>query len=120
MKEKINFTSEDVKQMTDEDKRHFINYYDGEEFKELNDEQKTIYRKTVDELCLKNDEIALRIKGYACYGGNDIYPCNWNISKDCLMKLFKKTGDACAANSLGYIFYYGRCNYCLLYTSSCV
>ena len=29
MKEKINFTSEDVKQMTDEDKRHFINYYDG-------------------------------------------------------------------------------------------
>ena len=23
MKEKINFTSEDVKQMTDEDKRHF-------------------------------------------------------------------------------------------------
>lgn len=111
MKEKINFTSEDVKQMTDEDKRHFINYYDGEEFKELNDEQKAIYRKTVDELCLKNDEIALRIKGYACYGGNDIYPCNWNISKDCLMKLFKKTGDACAANSLGYIFYYGRCNY---------
>ena len=48
--------------------------------------------------------------GNACYGGNSLYPCDWNTSRDCMIRLFEKKDDPQYANTLGYIYYYGRCN----------
>ena len=67
-------------------------------------------RKFVEELCEKDSEIGLFFKGYSCYGGNRLYPTEWRASRDCVTRLFEKNGDPVCANTLGYIYYYGRCN----------
>ena len=66
-------------------------------------------RSMIEELCEMDSTLALRIKGYACYGGNRLYACDWHTSRDCMLRLFEKTDDPQYANTLGYIFYYGRC-----------
>ena len=63
-----------------------------------------------DGFCEEDDMTALIIKGCGCYGGNEIYPCDWEASRDCLLKLLDMTDDGTYANSLGYIYYYGRCS----------
>jgi hypothetical protein len=68
------------------------------------------YKRFVEQLCKKNNVEALRIKGYATYGGNELYPCDWKKSRDCLLKLVELTDDPYPANTLGYIYYYGRCS----------
>ncbi|MCF0150022.1 MAG: sel1 repeat family protein [Firmicutes bacterium] len=66
-------------------------------------------RQFTDELCEMGQEEALRMKGYACYGGNRLYDCDWKASRDCMLALLEKTDDPMYANTLGYIYYYGRC-----------
>lgn len=81
----------------------------------LTDEQKNDVRQIISELVAAEDPTAIETLGYSYYGGNDIYPCDWNASRDCFLKLidmenvddFKK---CYFANTLGYIYYYGRCN----------
>ena len=68
------------------------------------------YKRFVEQLCKKDNVEALRIKGYATYGGNELYVCDWKKSKDCMLKLVELTDDPYPANSLGYIYYYGRCS----------
>ncbi|MCF0120006.1 MAG: sel1 repeat family protein, partial [Oscillospiraceae bacterium] len=63
----------------------------------------------------RDDVDALRAAGYAWYGGNDIFPCDWEKSRDCFLRLMELDTvsdlDKCQyANTLGYIYYYGRCN----------
>ena len=78
---------------------------------EANDEIKTVYRKYLDELCEKDDIDALRCKGYACYGnGNAVYGQDWIASRDCFLKMMELNPSGETANTLGYIYYYGRCN----------
>ncbi|MBR4781999.1 MAG: hypothetical protein IK014_11700 [Lachnospiraceae bacterium] len=69
-----------------------------------------LFRKIVDEMCEKDDPLALYIKGYGCYGGDKIYECDWEESRKCITKLFEMEGNPYYANTLGYIYYYGRCN----------
>ena len=69
-----------------------------------------LFRKIVNEKCEKNDQLALHIKGYSCYGGDKIFECDWEESRKCITKLFEMVGDPYYANTLGYIYYYGRCN----------
>ena len=69
-----------------------------------------LFKRIVDEECEKENEIAMDIKGYGCYGGDRIYECDWEESCKWITKLFEKTGNANYANTLGYIYYYGRCN----------
>ena len=81
----------------------------------LTDEQKNDVRQIISELVAEEDTTAIETLGYSYYGGNDIYPCDWNASRDCFLKLmemdnvddFKK---CYFTNTLGYIYYYGRCN----------
>lgn len=81
----------------------------------LSDEQKDEVRQIISELVAAEDPMAIETLGYSYYVGNDIYPCDWNASRDCFLKLmdmenvddFKK---CYFANTLGYIYYYGRCN----------
>ncbi|MDO4492773.1 MAG: hypothetical protein Q4C53_02680 [Clostridia bacterium] len=80
----------------------------------------TVVRKATDNelsLCRKfigelgDDNVtALEVKGYACYGGNRLYECDWDESRRCMEKLWQLTDDAKYANTLGYLAYYGRCN----------
>ena len=72
--------------------------------------QLALARVFIDELCEKDSGLALYTKGYACYGGNRLYPCDWRASRDCITRLFEKKDDPQYANTLGYIYYYGRCN----------
>ena len=58
---------------------------------------------------------ALEVLAYACYGGNRLFACDWVRSRDCLLRLSEREDvpdkdKAFYANTLGYIYYYGRCS----------
>lgn len=69
-----------------------------------------VCRKIIDDGCEKKNECCMQLKGYGCYGGDILYDCDWEISKQLITELFDVTGDPNFANTLGYIYYYGRCN----------
>ena len=98
------------REFTDTQKQDFIELFqDDDSMKNMTDTEIRLCRKFTDELCAKDSLSALRIKGYGCYGGNRIYPCDWKTSRDCIMRLYELTDDPVFANTLGYIYYYGRC-----------
>ncbi len=72
--------------------------------------RKDLFRSIVESECEKENTEALYIKGYGCYGGDEIFECDWNESKKLITKLFELTEEPQYANTLGYIYYYGRCN----------
>lgn len=80
----------------------------------LPEEDKKAYKKILLELVDKENPEAVKALGFACYGeGNPLFDCDWEKSKNCFLKLMEVGNDydkAQAANSLGYIYYYGRCN----------
>ncbi len=83
-------------------------------WKALPDEEKNDFREVVQELADLNYWPALRVLGDSCYGGDDLFRCDWNKSRDCFLKLMdlSRVSDEAKcgyANTLGYIFYYGRC-----------
>lgn len=91
--------------------KDYIQFFDDDHFvKEADENKLTLARKFIDRLCEEDSGLALYIKGYACYGGNRLYPCDWNTSRDCMIRLFEKKDDPQYANTLGYIYYYGRYN----------
>lgn len=90
-------------------KEKYIAYIDDNvQSKKFSEKQLKLFYKFVDECCDENSEEALSIKGYGCYGGNDLFKCDWEESRKCIEKLFELTGDGVYANSLGFIYYYGR------------
>ena len=94
----------------DGEKTHFISSMDNDEkMKKASTRELEIYRKFVGELCEKDNITALRCLGYGCYGGNAAYECDWEKSLNCMLKLYDLTGEPAYANTLGYIYYYGRC-----------
>lgn len=95
---------------TDEEKAYYLeNMWKDETVRFASDTERTLYRKFAEELCEKENVTALRCKGYGCYGGDAAYDCDWNTSLECMQKLLELTGEAGYANTLGYIYYYGRC-----------
>lgn len=96
------------------EKKEFIEYYYNNE-KELSDSDASVkdkYRMYVEEGCKKEWIEALAAKAYGCYGGNCVFECDWAVSRDCFLKLVELDGEnnPFYYNSLGYIYYYGRCN----------
>ncbi len=75
----------------------------------VSDEDCAIFRHFANTLVAKNNEIAIHAVAYLYYNGTKAYPQNWKKSRSLLEKLFKRTMDPECANSLGYIYYYGRC-----------
>lgn len=75
---------------------------------------KSFYKQFLEELAAEGNVNAVKELGYAHYGDeNPVFECNWEISRDCMLKLMEIAHDewkAMAANTLGYIYYYGRCN----------
>ena len=95
-------------------KQEFIRtYYDREKsLAKASTEDIEKYKEYVEEGLKKDWKIALYAKAYGCYGGDEAFECDWNESRDCLLKLIEIQGDedAFVYNTLGYIYYYGRCN----------
>jgi len=75
---------------------------------EPEEDYKILFRRYTEELAEKGDVEALEILGYQYYGGTSVYPCDWMKAKEIFIGLFEKTGEAMYANTLGYIYYYGR------------
>ena len=95
---------------TDEEKEDFIKYHHHENNLKYADEKVlSLYRQFVNELCDKGNQNALEYKGYGCYGGDPAFECDWHTSLSCIKKLYEITGEPYLANTLGYIYYYGRC-----------
>lgn len=93
----------------DSEKENYISYIDENDIlNELTDQQKQLYKQFVEELYQKNNKVGLEAYAYGCYGGNDVFACDWKTSRDTLERLYNKYGSGTYANSLGYIYYYGR------------
>jgi len=90
----------------------YIRYIEEKDEKreEISQEEKELFYRYMVDLVAKNNLAALRTRGYLHYGGSSLYPCDWKISRDSLEKVFAINHDARIANTLGYIYYYGRCN----------
>lgn len=78
------------------------------------EEHIALYRLFAEELADANNTYGLHAVGYGCYGGNHAFDCDWVRSRDCIFKLFELEDEmpkkAFLANTLGYIYYYGRCS----------
>lgn len=98
------------REYTLEQRRDFLKYWNDERIKAATEEMKAAYRKFLDSMCAENDKDALRTKAYACYGeGNAVYGQDWHASMECLLKLMEVDPNPQTANTLGYMYYYGRC-----------
>jgi len=91
--------------------RHVIaEYTRDEDLKKASPEERALFKDFVKKLYRLGDVQAMRILAWSYYEGNVCYRRNWNKAKDLLLEIFEKIGDPAAANSLGYIYYYGHCN----------
>ena len=90
--------------------RHQIILTFSEDTANVSKSRRELFKRIVDEECEKGNDLAMRIKGYGCYGGDKVFECDWEESRRIITKLFEKDGNPYFANTLGYIYYYGRCN----------
>ena len=89
----------------------FLYSWDDEKLKTADDEIKATYREYLDSLCAEDDVDALIKKACACYGnGNAVYGRDWLASQKCFLRAMQLAPDPYIANTLGYMYYYGRCN----------
>ena len=97
---------------TDFTKENFIKaVYENNNMDHVTYEEIILYRDMVTELCDKGSREALRQRAYGCYGnGNRAFPADWQTSMDCLQQLYLMDGNPFIANTLGYMYYYGRTN----------
>ena len=96
------------------DKKEFITFFyeHAGELERADETVRQAYKHCVEEGVKKNWIEALTAKAYGCYGGNCVFDCDWEASRDCLLKLVEIDGEnnPFYYNTLGYIYYYGRCN----------
>lgn len=98
--------------LNDDEKMDLICFWDeNDAIAEQPKDLQKAWKNALEDLCAKKDLTALEIKGYACYGdGNGVYKTDYKTCLDCLLKVFKEQPDPSIANTLGYIYYYGRTN----------
>lgn len=70
-----------------------------------------LFKRIVEELCDDGDVDALAWMSYAYYG-NGMYPYsqNWKKSMEYLLRWLEAEPSGQCANTLGYMYYYGRAN----------
>ncbi|MCD8118691.1 MAG: hypothetical protein LUE29_04290 [Lachnospiraceae bacterium] len=102
---------------TDERKAHYLKSLNLDKADEFSAEEVSLIRSIAEDLAEKGYPEGLEILAYSYYGGNCLYPCDWERSRDLLLQLLRAdnpyespTRKGLYANSLGYIYYYGRCN----------
>ncbi len=77
---------------------------------EVTEEYKKAYVTFLDKLASIHDRRGLELKAYAYYGGNKFVKEDYKVSEQCLLELMKDGFDDNYADTLGYIYYYGRVN----------
>lgn len=100
-------------------KKEFVQYFNDrtDVFPRLKKEDPSyvdMYRFFAEGLANELDCDGLIAVGYGCYGGNEAFECDWKRSRDCMLTLIdvdcRIDEQARYANTLGYIYYYGRCS----------
>ena len=85
--------------------------YDSEDIDKQSEATQQLFKECLDYCCdVKRDPKSIQRRGYCYYCGTKIYPNDWIKARDAFIDYYQLTGDASAANTLGYIFYYGRCD----------
>ncbi|MGI6608059.1 MAG: tetratricopeptide repeat protein [Erysipelotrichaceae bacterium] len=69
-----------------------------------------IYKKFVEILVEKDDNVGLDALGHSVCGGNELFECDWKKAQTIFEKLYARTGSPEYANTLGYIYYFGWAN----------
>ncbi len=84
--------------------------FDDNDIDEQDEKIQELFKEFLDQLCDKKEAWAIRKRGYCYYCGTKVYPNDWIKARDAFIEYYDLSGDASAANTLGYIYYYGRCN----------
>lgn len=94
--------------------RFLIKYNSDSALNNASEEYALLYKAFAEDLCKKGQKQGLLAVGYGCYGGNRVFECDWKRAEECMLKLIETVKHmpdrAFYANTLGYIYYYGRCN----------
>ncbi|MCQ2555104.1 MAG: hypothetical protein MJ171_05580, partial [Clostridia bacterium] len=101
----------DGKEYSDYFRHKIVNQFDEDSIDSESEKTQRLFKECLDYLCdEKKDKEAIRKRGYCYYCGTKVYPNDWVKARDSFIDYYNMTGDASAANTLGYIYYYGRCN----------
>lgn len=107
----------DEEEMLPVEERHYMNDIKEDFIRELDNDlilkdvdryTKKLFIRYVNELCEIKNFNALRIKGFACLGGNSVFKCDFREAAACMEILWKEGGFGYAANTLGFICLEGR------------
>lgn len=107
----------DEESMLPVEERHYMDDIKDDYIRELDNDlilkdadryTKKLFIRYVNELCEVNNFNALRIKGFACLGGNSVFKCDFKEAARCMEILWKEGGFGYAANTLGFICLEGR------------
>ncbi len=74
------------------------------------EEYKKAYAVFLDKLSSLHDKEGLEMKAYSYYGGNEYVKEDYKVSEQCLLELLSYGFHDDYADTLGYIYYYGRVN----------
>ena len=85
-------------------------YYCENKSIELTPDQVTLFYRYMDDLMEEGSIFALKIMAFMHYGGSSLYPCDWELSRQCFHALYEITQGRGFGNELGKIYYYGYCN----------
>lgn len=90
--------------------RSLVDRFDDNDIDDQDEQTQLLFKRFLDQLCDAKDTKAIQKRGYCYYCGTKVYPNDWIKARDAFIEYYNLTGDASAANTLGYIYYYGRCN----------
>ena len=89
----------------------FINHWDNSLLLvDASEETISMFVNFTNTLCAEHVFEALKLKAFACNGGNAAFPCDYNEAVRLLKILLKEFGFGYAANALGFIYYDGKLN----------
>ena len=98
---------------TDDEKILIVSkIFEDDKIDTLTKNEALLYRNLAYELFNKDIKEGLIAVGYSSYGGNALFDCNYDLAEKCMLKLFDTVDilpdKGFYANTLGYIYYYGR------------
>ncbi len=90
-------------------KAFFQRWCEEDALRDADDLYVGLFKRIVEELCDAGDADALEWMSYAYYG-NGMYPYsqNWEKSMEYLLRWLEAEPSGQCANTLGYMYYYGR------------
>lgn len=87
----------------------FLNHWDNSLLLvDASEEIISLFVNFTNTLCDQHVFAALKIKAFACNGGNAAFPCDYPEAVRLLTILLKDFGFGYAANALGFIYYDGK------------